>query len=188
MCTVKMCLTCRLFSVFLHRFWLVILHFSLIFPFLCNHSLFIWCFRVSLFFKLFLSVLCFLVSSLCSSLFFCSSMVDYSFVRVDCSLVSILFATLGCLLEIVEGEHLNGVSLFVGEDCPYRLVISSLFPLVSHFVRVARFLKIFGEVRSSELETGLSSSNDHEVLEVTSPSIPYRAWNISCALSGKDEK
>ena len=53
---------------------------------------------------------------------------------------------------------------------------------------MARFLKKFGEVRSSELETGLSSSDDHEVPEVTSPSIPYKACNISCALLGKDEK
>ena len=45
-----------------------------------------------------------------------------------------------------------------------------------------------GEVRSSELEMGLSSPDDREVPEVTSPSTPYKAWNIQCALSGKDEK
>ena len=115
-------------------------------------------------------------------------MVDYSFVRVDCSSMSFLFAHLGCLLEIVEREHLKGVSLFVGEDCPYRFVLSSLLPLVSRSARVARFLKMSGEVRSSELETGLSSSNDRVVPEVTSPFTPYKAWNIPCALSRKDEK
>ena len=67
---------------------------------------------------------------------FYSSMVDYSFVRVDCPLISFLFAHLGCLLEIVEGERLKGVSLFVGEDCPYRFVLSSLLSLVSHFASV----------------------------------------------------
>ena len=45
-----------------------------------------------------------------------------------------------------------------------------------------------GEVRSSELEMGLSSSDDREVPEVTSPSTSYKAWNILCALSRKDEK
>ena len=45
-----------------------------------------------------------------------------------------------------------------------------------------------GEVRSSELEMGLSSSDDCEVPEVTSPSTSFKAWNILCALSGKDAK
>ena len=49
---------------------------------------------------------------------------------------------------------------------------------------MARFLKMSGEVRSSELETGLSSSDDREVPKVTSPSTPYKAWNIQCALLG----
>ena len=70
------------------------------------------------------------------------------------SLSSFLFARLGCLLEVVEGECLKWVSFFVGEDCPYRFVLSSLFPLVSCSARVARFLKMSGEVRSSELERG----------------------------------
>ena len=115
-------------------------------------------------------------------------MVDYSFVKVDCPSVSFPFARLGCLLEIVEGKCLKRVSIFVGEDYPYRVVFSSLFPLASCFARVARFLKMSGKVRSSELETGLSSSDNREVLEATSPSTPYKAWNIQCALSKKDEK
>ena len=44
------------------------------------------------------------------------------------------------------------------------------------------------EVRSSELEMGLSSFDDRVIPEVTSPSTPYKAWNIPCALSEKDEK
>ena len=44
------------------------------------------------------------------------------------------------------------------------------------------------EVTSSELETGLSSSDDHVFPKVTFPSTPYKAWNIPCALSGKYEK
>ena len=109
-------------------------------------------------------------------------MVDYSFVSVDCPSMSFLFTHLGCLLEIVEREHLKGVSIFVGEDCPYRFFLSSLLHLVSRSAKVARFLKIFGEVRCSELEKGLFSSNDHKVPKVTSPSTPYKAWNIKYTL------
>ncbi|KAK9990788.1 hypothetical protein SO802_025773 [Lithocarpus litseifolius] len=48
---------------------------------------------------------------------------------------------------------------------------------------------MFGEeVRSSELETSLSSSEDYGALEVTSPSIPHKAWGIRCSLREKDEK
>ena len=183
MCTVKMCLTCRLFLVFLCTFWPFISHFPLLFPFLHNLFLFSWHFRDFLFFELSFSVLHFLVSSSCSSFFFCSSMVDYSFVKVDCPSVSFPFARLGCLLDIVEGKHLKRVSLFMGEDCPYRFVLSSSFPLVSCSTKVARFLKMSREVKSSELETGLSSSDEREVPVVTSPFIPYKAWNILCTLS-----
>ena len=102
-------------------------------------------------------------------------MVDYSSVRVDCPSVVFLFAHLGCLLEFVEGECLKWVSFFVGEDYPYRFVISSLFPLVSCSARVARFLKMSREVMSNELEMGLSSSDDREIPEVTFPSTPYKA-------------
>ena len=44
------------------------------------------------------------------------------------------------------------------------------------------------EVRSSDLETGLSSSDDRVVSKATSISTPYKAWNSSCSLSKKDEK
>ena len=74
------------------------------------------------------------------------------------------------------------VNSFVREDCPYTFVLSSLFPLVSHSAEVARLLKM-SEVRSNDLETGLSSSNDHVVSGATSVSTPYKAWNISCSFT-----
>ena len=114
-------------------------------------------------------------------------MVDYSSVRVDCPSVAFIFARLGCLLEALEGKCLKWVSFFVGEDYPHNFVLSSLFPLVSHSTKVARSLKM-SEVKSSELETGLSSSDDHVISEVTSLYTLYKAWNISCSLTGKDEK
>ena len=101
-------------------------------------------------------------------------MVDYSFVRVNCPLISFLFALLGRLLEIMEGECLKGISLFVGEDYPHRFVISSLFPLVSYSARVARSLKMSREVKSSELEMGLSSSDNCEIPEVSSLLLPIK--------------
>ncbi|KAK9993801.1 hypothetical protein SO802_023504 [Lithocarpus litseifolius] len=45
-----------------------------------------------------------------------------------------------------------------------------------------------GEVRSSELEMGLSSSEDRGVLEVISPSTPHKAWGIHCSFKEKDKK
>ena len=48
---------------------------------------------------------------------------------------------------------------------------------------------MFGEeVRSSELDTGLSLSEDQGVLKVSSPSTPYKAWGIHCALKEKEER
>lgn len=45
-----------------------------------------------------------------------------------------------------------------------------------------------GEVKSSELEMSLSSSEDCGVLEVMSPSTPYKSWGICCSLNEKDKK
>ena len=185
---VRMCLTCRFFIVFPRTFWPFISHFSLLFLFLRMPSLFSCHSRVCLSLKFSFSVLCFLVSSLCFFLVFYSSMLDYSFVMADCPSVAFLFARVGCLLEVVEGECLKWVSLFVEEDCPHRFVLSSLFLLVFHSTRVAKSLKMSGEVRFSKLETRLSLSDDRVIPKVTSPSTPYKAWNIPCALLEKDEK
>ena len=114
-------------------------------------------------------------------------MVDYSFVRFDCPSIAFLFTHLGCLLESVKEGCLDWVSLFVREDYPYEPILSFLFPLVSHSAKVARSLKM-SEVRSSDLEIGLSLSDNHVISEATSSSTPYRAWNISCSLTGKDEQ
>ena len=67
------------------------------------------------------------------------------------------------------------------------MLFRSLFPLVSHSAKVARLSKM-SEVRSSDLEMGLCSSDDHVIFEATSSSTPYKAWIISCSLMGKDEK
>ncbi|XP_065618227.1 receptor-like protein EIX2 [Quercus suber] len=56
-----------------------------------------------------------------------------------------------------------------------------------HSAKVARSLKM-SKVRSSDMETGLSLSDDRVISEATSPSTPYKAWTISCSLTGIDEK
>ena len=114
-------------------------------------------------------------------------MVDYSAIRVDCPSIAFFFAHLGCLFKSIGGECLERVSFFVGEDCPYTSILSSLFPLVSRSAEVARLLKM-SEVRSSDLETSLSLFDDHVISEATSVSTPYKAWNISCSLMGKDKQ
>ena len=101
-------------------------------------------------------------------------MVDYFVVRVNCPSIAFFFTYLGSLLESVEGAFLERISFFVGEDCPYTFVLSSLFPLVSHSTRIARSLKM-SKVRSSDLEMRLFSFDDHVVLEATSVSTPYKA-------------
>ena len=101
-------------------------------------------------------------------------MVDYSAVRVNCPSIAFFFAYLGSLLESVEGEFLERINFFVGKDCPYTFVLSSLFPLVSHSARIARSLKM-SKVRSNDLEMRLSLSDDCVVLEATSVSTPYKA-------------
>ena len=130
--TVRMHSTCRCFLVFPRVFWPLISHISLLFPFFYTLFLFSFHSRVCLSFKLPFSILRSLVSSSCSCFFSYSSMVDYSSIRVDCPSIAFLFAPLGYLLKSVEEVCLEWVSLFVREDCPYKLVLSSLFPLVSH--------------------------------------------------------
>ena len=101
-------------------------------------------------------------------------MVDYSAVRVIGPSIAFFFAHLGSLLESIKGEWLERISFFVGEDCPYTYVISSLFPLVSYSARVARSLKM-SALRSNDLEMGLSLTDDRVVSEAIFVSTPYKA-------------
>ena len=187
MCMARMCSTCEHVSVFPREFWPLVLHFPLLFPFFCIFPYSVFCSRVCLSSKLHFSIPRFLVSPSRFLFFNDSSMVDYTAVRANSPSIAFFFAHLSSLLEFVEGERLERVSSFVGEDCLYTFVLSSLFPLVSHSAKVARLLRM-SEVRSSDLETGLSLSDDHVVSEATFVSTRYKAWNILCSLTGKDEQ
>ena len=63
------------------------------------------------------------------------------------------------------------------------------FSFSPSFCRIAQTLAMSreGEVRSSELETGLSSFEDHRTLKVTSLSTPCKAWDVCYALKEKDK-
>ena len=101
-------------------------------------------------------------------------MVDYSTVKVNYPSIAFFLAHLGSLLESIEGEYLERISFFVGEDYLYTFVLSSLFPLVSHSTKVARSLKM-SALRSSDLEMGLSLTDDRVVSEAIFVSTPYKA-------------
>ena len=166
--------TCEHVSAFPLEFWPLVLHFSLLFRFFCIFPYSVFCSRVCLSSEFPFSVLRFLVSPLRFFFFSDSSMVDYSAIKADCPLIAFFFTHLGSLLESVEGECLERVNTFVRKDCPYPFVLSSLFPLVSHSAEVARLLRM-SEVRSSDLEMGLSSSDERVVSKATSVSTPYKA-------------
>ena len=106
-------------------------------------------------------------------------------VRSNCPSISFFVARLSSLLEVVSRQRPE-VVLFVGRDCSFRFTLHFLFPLVHRSMWFAQPLIMFGEgeVRSSELETGLSSSEDRKF---TSSSTPYKAWDVCCVLKGKDE-
>ena len=114
-------------------------------------------------------------------------MVYYSSVRLDCPSVSFFFARLCGFLGFIGRKHPR-VGLFIVKSCPYRSIMLFLFPLVYCSVGIAQSFTMSegGEVRSSELETGLPSSVDRGVLKVISPSTPHKAWGKCCSLKEKD--
>ena len=65
-------------------------------------------------------------------------MVDYSFVRVDCPLISFLFAHIGRLLKVVGGECLKGL-VFSWER---TVLIGLSFPL--YFIWFLVLLELLG--------------------------------------------
>lgn len=92
-----------------------------------------------------------------------------------------------CLLKFVGRKRPKG--LFVGRNIPNRFILLVLFALVNCSIGIAQTLTMSREeLRSSDLETGLSSSEDCAALEVTSLSTPYKAKDIRCALKEKDER
>ena len=92
-------------------------------------------------------------------------MVSCSEVRVACLSVSFFFARLGATLG-VSGDFLPLVGDFIFAGCGLSVVIGELSPILGQ--SIAWFegeTKRMSEVRSSELEAGLSSSGGPEVVD-----------------------
>ena len=141
-------------------------------------------------------------------------MVDFAFIRKESPSVSFFFARLGVFLESFGG-HRPHIGLFVPRDCgAFRLVLTSLFPLIrrsliTHHLEMIAIEYRDSDVRSSELETSLSSSGestgkDFEIVvskppssskpfssskpSSSSSSIPFHAFSKSCLLESRHLK
>ena len=103
-------------------------------------------------------------------------MLSSSEVRALCPPVSFLFARLGTTLGISR-NLCPLVEDFIGGDGSLGLVIADLFPLlcqsIGWFENLVGDKRAMSEVRSSELETGLSSSDDpmREDIAVSTPRV-----------------
>uniref|UniRef100_A0A7N2RB25 Pentatricopeptide repeat-containing protein n=1 Tax=Quercus lobata TaxID=97700 RepID=A0A7N2RB25_QUELO len=126
--------------------------------------------------------------------------------------VSFFFARLGVFLESSGGRHPQ-VGLFVPQNCgAFRPILIGLYPLLRHSL-IAHHLKMTAieyrdsDIRSNELETGLSSSSessdkDSEIVmpkpsssskpsfssKIPSSSIPFHALSESCLLETRHLK
>ena len=116
-------------------------------------------------------------------------MVSGSEVRVICPSVSFFFARLGVALG-VSGDFLPLVGDFVFAGCGLSVVIGELSPILGQ--SLAWFegeTRRMAEVRSSELETGLSSSGGPEGGDtaVSAPGV-VRAFHTLEEVCGLDEE
>ena len=114
-------------------------------------------------------------------------MVSGSEVRVVCPSMSFFFAHLGAALGVF-GDFLPLVGDFIFVDCGLSLVIGELSPILGQ--SLAWFegeTRRMVEVRSSELETGLSSSGNPEMGD-TAVSAPQevRAFHALKEVCGLD--
>ena len=90
-------------------------------------------------------------------------MVENSEVRQRCPSVSFFFTRLGAYLGSFS-SHCPPIEGFVSRDSSLGLVLVDLYPLLHQslnwFKEMVGEREVVSEVRSSELEMGLSSSDD----------------------------
>ena len=125
-------------------------------------------------------------------LLFSIFMVNGSEVKVACPLISFFFACLGASLSTSQ-DFLPLVGDFLFEGSGLSVALGELFPMLSQSINWFNGLvggreRMF-EVRSSELEIGLSSS-DNPVEGDTAVSSPrevraFHAFEEVCALDGE---
>ena len=118
-------------------------------------------------------------------------MVDFDFIRMETPSISFFFARLGVFLESSGGCRPH-IGLFVPQDCKtFRPVLIGLYPLLRHSL-IAHHLEMTSikyrdsDVRSSELETGLSSSGESSDQDfefvVSKPPSSSKPSSFSCLL------
>ena len=122
-------------------------------------------------------------------------MVGFDFLSQECPSVSFFFARLGVFLEYSSGRRPQ-VGLFIPRSSALRLVLLFLYPLICEsFIRHQSEMDTIpyrvDDVRSSELETVLSSNADSlsrvvdnvvSKLPSSSSSRPLHALSESCSL------
>ena len=97
-------------------------------------------------------------------------MVDFDFVRQQCSSISFFFARLRVYLEYSSRQHPQA-SLFVPRFIAFKPILLALYLLICHYL-MKHHLEMTSveyrqdDVRSSELETGLSSNAKPLCMEV----------------------
>ena len=92
-------------------------------------------------------------------------MVDFAFIRQEVPSIFFFFTRLKVFLELSSG-HCPQVGLFLPRDyAVFRPVLTTLYPLIrrsliAHHLEMTTIEYRDTEVRSRELEIGLSSSNE----------------------------
>lgn len=106
-------------------------------------------------------------------------MVDYSEVRNLSPSIYFFLARLGASLES-SGGHCPQVEFFASRDSVLRSILTNLYPFVTSILELVQYLRemsveerVGSKIRSSELEMGLSSSDNSVEVEVdTTSSVP----------------
>ena len=92
-------------------------------------------------------------------------MVDFDFIRKEAPSISFFFARLGVFLESSGGRHPQ-VGLFVPQNCgAFKPVLIGLYfllhrSLITHHLEMTTIEYRDSDIRSNELEIGLSSSGE----------------------------
>ena len=125
-------------------------------------------------------------------------MVGFEFLSQECPPISFFFARLGVFLEYSSSWRPQ-VGLFVSRFFALRPILLSLYPLIcqsliKHHLEMTTIEYRVDDVRSSELETGLSSNTESlskvvdtaaSKLPSSSSSFPLLAFLESCSLKEK---
>ena len=113
-------------------------------------------------------------------------MVGFEFFSQECPSVSFFFARLGVFMGYSSGRHPQ-VSLFVSHSTALKPILFSLYPLIrhsliKHHLDMATIEYREDDVRSSELETRLSSNAESlcKVVDTAASKMPSSSSHPLC--------